>query len=100
MVSIHTRIAGSKGSPMTSPHPDSPDVRAAALARRDHALRSPLMIIRGRSQLLHRAIMRDTALTQQQTTRFLRDLAAIDVAVIDLVAVLEALDQEPSPAAP
>jgi signal transduction histidine kinase len=99
-MSIHTRIAGGKDSCMTAPEADSPDARAAALARRDHALRSPLAIIRGRTQLLQRAILRDTGLTQQQTTRLLRDLAAIDVAVVDPVAVITALDQEPSAAAP
>jgi len=59
----------------------------------NHALRNPLMIIRGHTDLLRRAIMRETTFTAAEIRGLMHHLAAIDLAVSNLVAVLEDLDQ-------
>lgn len=76
---------------MTSPHPQTPDERAVALADLDHVVRNALMIIRGRVHRVTRLIQQNTALTAEQATIVQRDLAAIDAAVLALVAKLDAL---------
>lgn len=76
---------------MLSPQRDSPNARAASRADIDHIVRNPLMIIWGRTHLMKRTIQQDAMLTEVQTTPLLRDLAAIDAAVVTLVTDLDAL---------
>jgi hypothetical protein len=66
---------------------------ALAVDDLNHALRNPLMIIRGHTHHLQRALLHQPALTAAQSGELLRDLAGIDLAVSALVAVLDGLDQ-------
>ena len=60
-----------------------------------HDLMNPLATIRGRAQLLTRAVERSAGMDEDERARLLRGLAAIDQAVI---AAVEVLDQaEPYP---
>ena len=54
-----------------------------------HDLMNPLASIRGRAQLLTRAVERSTAISADERTRLLRGLAAIDQAVLAAVEVLD-----------
>jgi nitrogen-specific signal transduction histidine kinase len=58
-----------------------------------HDLMNPLATIRGRAQLLTRAVDRSTGIDDGERARLLRGLAAIDQAVI---AAVEVLDQAES----
>lgn len=54
-----------------------------------HDLLNPLATIRGRAQLLSRAVGRSTSFDDDERARLLRGLAAIDQAVIAAVEVLD-----------
>ena len=63
-----------------------------------HDLRSPLTTIRGRAYLLARAVRRAPSLTVEERTRMLEGVAAIETAVVAMVAVIEGIDGErPAP---
>lgn len=66
----------------------------AGLDQLCHDLKNPLMVIRGRAQLVERAIMRSTELPDAERTRILHSLAAIDEAVLGIV---EMIDESSSP---
>ena len=56
-----------------------------------HDLRSPLTTIRGRAYLLARAVRRAPSLTDEEQTRMLAGVAAIETAVAEMVAVIEGI---------
>ena len=62
------------------------------LDRLRHDLRSPLTTIRGRAYLLARAVRRAPSLTEEERTRMLAGVAAIETAVATMVTVIEGLD--------
>jgi len=63
-----------------------------------HDLRSPLTTIRGRAYLLARAVRRAPSLSDDERTRMLTGVAAIETAVAAMVAVIEGIDGErPAP---
>ena len=63
-----------------------------------HDLRSPLTTIRGRAYLLARAVRRAPSLTDEERTRMLAGVAAIEAAVVAMVAVIEGIDGDrPAP---
>jgi hypothetical protein len=57
-----------------------------------HDLRSPLTTIRGRAYLLARAVRRAPSLTEDERTRMLAGVAAIETAVAMMVIVIEGID--------
>lgn len=57
-----------------------------------HDLLNPLATIRGRAQLLSRAVERSTDIGDDERARLLRGLAAIDQAVFTAVEVLDHAD--------
>jgi hypothetical protein len=61
-----------------------------------HNLRSPLTTIRARAYLLARAVRRAPSLTEEERTRMLAGVAAIEAAVAAMVIVIEGLDDERS----
>ena len=62
------------------------------LDRLRHDLRSPLTTIRGRAYLLARAVNRAPSLTDDERTRMLAGVTAIETAVTTMVAVIEGID--------
>ena len=60
-----------------------------------HDLRSPLTTIRGRAYLLARAVRRAPSLTDEERTRMLAGVAAIEAAVAAMVTVIEGIDGDP-----
>lgn len=54
-----------------------------------HDLMNPLATIRGRAQLLARAVDRSLGIDEDERVRLLRGLAAIDQAVVAAVEVLD-----------
>ena len=63
-----------------------------------HDLRSPLTTIRGRAYLLARAVRRAPSLTDEERTRMLAGVAAIEAAVAAMVIVIEGIDGDhPAP---
>ena len=63
-----------------------------------HDLRSPLTTIRGRAYLLARAVRRAPSLTDDERTRMLAGVAAIEAAVAAMVVVIDGMDGDrPSP---
>jgi signal transduction histidine kinase len=63
-----------------------------------HDLKSPLTTIRGRAYLLARAVRRAPSLTDDERSRMLEGVAAIETAVAAMVAVIEGIDGErPAP---
>jgi signal transduction histidine kinase len=54
-----------------------------------HDLKNPLMVIRGRAQLVERAIMRSRELPDADRARILHSLAAIDAAVVGIVGLID-----------
>jgi signal transduction histidine kinase len=74
---------------------DSPDefVYDAADQLR-HDLKTPLTIIRGRASLLARAVRRAPSLTDEERTRMLDGVAAIETAVTAMVVAIDALRDE------
>jgi hypothetical protein len=57
-----------------------------------HNLRSPLTTIRARAYLLARAVRRAPSLSEEERTRMLAGVAAIETAVAAMVTVIEGLD--------
>jgi signal transduction histidine kinase len=57
-----------------------------------HDLRSPLTTIRGRAYLLARAVRRAPSLSEDERTRMLAGVAAIETAVAMMVMVIEGID--------
>jgi signal transduction histidine kinase len=68
--------------------------REAGFDQMCHDLKNPLMVIRGRAQLIERAILRSTALPEAERTHVLHSLAAIEAAVLDMVEMID--DANPS----
>ena len=62
------------------------------LDRLRHDLRSPLTTIRGRAYLLARAVRRAPSLTDDERTRMLAGVAAIETAVAAMVVVIDGID--------
>ena len=54
-----------------------------------HDLKNPLMVIRGRAQLVERAILRSTALPEAERAHVLHSLAAIEEAVVGIVEMID-----------
>ena len=65
-----------------------------------HDLKSPLTTIRGRAYLLARAVRRAPSLTEDERTRMLAGVAAIETAVEAMVAVIDAIDSDTNPEPP
>lgn len=59
-----------------------------------HDLLNPLATIRGRAQLLTRAVERSITIDNDERVRLLRGLAAIDQAVFAAVEVLDKADPQ------
>lgn len=59
-----------------------------------HNLKTPLTTIRGRAHLLARAVRRAPSLADEERVRMLDGLAAIDTAVMAMVAVIDAMRRE------
>lgn len=76
---------------MTAIESAPPESCAAAFADLDHVVRNALMIVRGRTHHVQRTIRHDVSLSEVTSTAVQRDLAAIDAAVVTLVARLDAL---------
>ncbi len=70
----------------------------APLDRLRHDLRSPLTTIRGRAYLLARAVRRAPSLTDDERTRMLAGVAAIEAAVAAMVVVIDGFDDDRTPA--
>jgi signal transduction histidine kinase len=66
----------------------------APLDRLRHDLRSPLTTIRGRAYLLARAVRRAPSLTDDERTRMLAGVAAIEAAVAAMVVVIDGFDDK------
>ena len=63
-----------------------------------HDLKSPLTTIRGRAYLLARAVRRAPSLADEERSRMLAGVAAIEAAVAAMVVVIDAIDGDrPSP---
>ena len=62
------------------------------LDRLRHDLRSPLTTIRGRAYLLARAVRRAPSLSEDERTRMLAGVAAIETAVAAMVTVIDGID--------
>lgn len=60
-----------------------------------HDLMNPLMVIRGRAQLVERAILRSTALPEAECAHILHSLSVIETAVLGMVEMID--DASPSP---
>ena len=69
--------------------------REAEFDQMCHDLKNPLMVIRGRAQLVERAILRSTALSTAERAHILHSLTAIDVAVLGIVEMID--DARPAP---
>jgi signal transduction histidine kinase len=63
--------------------------REAGFDQMCHDLNNPLMVIRGRAQLVERAILRSTALPEAERAHVLHSLAAIDAAVLNIVEMID-----------
>jgi signal transduction histidine kinase len=57
-----------------------------------HDLKNPLMVIRGRAQLVERAVQRTAELPEAERMRILNGLAAIDAAVVHIVKMIDEAD--------
>jgi signal transduction histidine kinase len=65
-----------------------------AVDRLRHDLKSPLTTIHGRAYLLGRAIRRAPAVSDEERARMLEGVAAIEVAVRTMVAVVDSIGDE------
>ena len=54
-----------------------------------HDLKTPLTTIRSRAYLLARTVRRSRSLTQEEQSRILEGLAAIDAAVVAMVVIID-----------
>jgi signal transduction histidine kinase len=61
-----------------------------------HDLKSPLTTIHARAQLLGRAVQRASSLTDEESMRMLAGLVEIQAAVREIVAVIDAMVDEPN----
>lgn len=68
--------------------------REAGFAQMCHDLNNPLTVIRGRAQLVERAILRSTTLPEAERAHILHSLAAIEAAVLGIVEMID--DTDPS----
>ena len=59
-----------------------------------HDLKSPLTTIRGRAYLLARAVRRAPSLTDDERSRMLEGVAAIETAVAAMVVVIDGIDSD------
>jgi signal transduction histidine kinase len=62
-----------------------------------HDLRSPLTTIRGRAYLLARSVRRAPSLSDEERSRMLAGVAAIEEAVAAMVIVIESIDGDRAP---
>jgi signal transduction histidine kinase len=62
-----------------------------------HDLKSPLTTIRGRAYLLARAVRRAPSLTDEERSRMLAGVAAIEAAVAAMVVVIDGIDADLPP---
>ena len=77
-------------------HPeDAPDPASDAVSRLRHDLRTPLTTILVRSQLVARWTARSPTLGEDERSRTLVSLAAIDEAVAQMLAVIDGVAAEP-----
>jgi K+-sensing histidine kinase KdpD len=69
----------------------APDkLRHDALEQLRHDLKTPLITIHGRAQLLARGIRRVPTLSEEERTRMLRGVATIEALVLAMVALIDA----------
>ncbi len=54
-----------------------------------HDLKTPLTTIRGHAELLARFVRRSRSLTEEEQSRILEGLAAIDAAVVAMVVIID-----------
>jgi nitrogen-specific signal transduction histidine kinase len=73
-----------------------PGLQADSFEQLRHDLMNPLATIRGRAQLLSRAVDRSTGIDDAERARLLRGLTAIDQAVIAAVEVLDHAESRPN----
>lgn len=79
-----------KGTHMPDSSPTPLNWREAGFDQMCHDLKNPLMVIRGRAQLVERAILRSTALPAAERAHVLHSLAAIEAAVLGIVEMIDA----------
>ena len=73
----------------------APDVlRHDALDQLRHDLKSPLIIIHGRAQLLARGIRRAPTLSEEERMRMLDGVATIEAMVLGMVTLIDAIGRE------
>ena len=73
----------------------APDkLRRASLEQLRHDLKTPLITIHGRAQLLARGIRRAQTLSEEERTRMLDGVATIGAMVLAMVALIDALRGE------
>lgn len=77
---------------MAKPEEPPAHLPAGSFDQLRHDLMNPLATIRGRAQLLARAVTRSTAIDEEERARLLRGLVAIDQAVRVAVDVLGQAD--------
>jgi signal transduction histidine kinase len=68
--------------------------RLDAIEQLRHDLRSPLTTIHGRAYLLARAVRRAPSLTEEECTRMLEGVAAIETAGVAMVAVIDDINSD------
>jgi signal transduction histidine kinase len=59
------------------------------LSKLRHDLKTPLTTIRSRAYLLARTVRRSRSLTEEEQSRILEGLAAIDAAVVAMVVIID-----------
>ena len=84
--------------PRADDAPDGFDYDAAD--QRRHDLLTPLTTIRGRAYLLARAVRRAPSLTDDERTRMLDSVEAIETAVMGMAAVIDGIDADVAPGPP
>lgn len=77
---------------MPDSSPTSLMMREADFDQLCHDLKNPLMVIRGRAQLVGRAIQRTTELPEAERLRILKSLAVLDEAVVRIVEMIDDAD--------
>ena len=78
-----------KGSLMPDSSPTSLMWRETGFDQLCHDLKNPLMVIRGRAQLIERAVLRSSGLPEAERARILHSLTAIDEAVLGIVEMID-----------
>ncbi len=74
--------------------------RLDAVDQLRHDLRSSLTTIRGRAYLLAGAVRRAPSLTDDERTRMLDSVEAIETAVMAMAAVIDGIDADAAPGPP